>query len=227
MRRTVLVFGICIAVMGGAIGAAYGLRLGPWSEGSVGPGPVIARVDGRPIYLNEAKARVAGLTTVHGEPDEGWQDIVLRSLVADAVLEAYAEREGLELTDAEVDAHIERIRGQFSDEDGFDAWLDSNDMTLEELTRRIRLQDLTVLVYESVTADIDITVDDIRDYYRENRSSFIGADGEAAPFLAVRHDIRETLTTNAKDDAYTAWLEDQRARAEVVVVMDDWWRSIT
>jgi parvulin-like peptidyl-prolyl isomerase len=225
------VIAIVAAIVGGSVGLAYALHLGPWRQSSppttVDLGPVIVTVNGAPVHLQEAKARVQGLETVHGEPQDDWQEMVLQSLIADALVEAHARELGIGVTPEALQEHIDRIRARFASDDEFEDWLSSLGMTLAELERRLALQDLTVLVYEAVTADVEVTLEDVRAYYNENRDSFVDAEGNRTPFLAVRHDIKEQLLNAEKEAAYSAWLEEERSQAEVEIVMDDWWRNVT
>lgn len=227
-RAIVLIAATAALLLGASVAIAAALDIGPFGTGSqADPGPVIARVEGRPIHLEEARARVEGLTSVHGSPEADWEEIVLQSLVDDALLEAKASEMGLSVTDAELESHVAEIRTMFDTEEAFVGWLDSQGMTESELVRRITLQTLAVKVYEEVTRDVQVSTEDIRAYYREHRTEYVGPDGEIMPLLAVRQDIRDDLLKQAKDEAYGAWLQEQRAQADVVVLMDDWWRTVS
>jgi len=99
-------------------------------------------------------------------------------------------------------------------------------LTLDELERRVRLQTTAVRVYEAVTADVEVSEGEIRNYYEEHPQEFLGADGSPVPFSAVRDSIAESLMEEEKNGAYAAWLDARRRAATLVIVMDDWWRSM-
>ena len=210
---------------------AYALHLGPWAApASPDPGPVIARVDGDPIHLAEARARVESLASVHGDIEQtlgkDWPEQVLRSLVDDRVLVNAAAELGITVTDEEVAAHLQRVESLLPEDESLDEWLASQGITRQELERRIRLQLIGARVYEAVTRDVTVTGTEIRAYYRKHRDEFEQVDGTVTPLLEVRRSLRETLLQKARDEAYAAWLRDARARAEVVVVMPDWWKRL-
>lgn len=217
-----------LAVLGGL---AYALRLGPWA-GPTSPdlGPVIARVDGDPIHLAEATARVQGLASVHGDIQQtlgkDWPERVLQSLVDDKVLMHAAADLGITVTEEDVAAYLQRVGGLLPEGEGLEDWLASQGMTREELERRARLQLIGARVYLAVTRDVAVSGADIRAYYREHREQFEEVDGTVTPLLEVRRSLRETLLKQARDEAYAAWLRDARAAARVEIVMPDWWRRL-
>ncbi len=236
-----------IALLSGALAALFLLAVGVVSllghdstakpgstAGSSAPldlGPVIATVDGQPVYLGEAKSRIDGLTTLHGDLTsvlgEDWHDVILGSLVSDQVLRAEAKTRGIEITDADIQSSVASIQGMLGEGQTLDGWLADQGISYAELERRIELQLIGSRVYVAVTKDVTVTGKEIREYYRENKVDYQGTDGHTSPLLEVRRSIRETLLKDERDQAYAAWLERARTDADVVVVMNDWWKDLT
>lgn len=210
------------------VGGAWALHLGPFA--STDRGPVIATVDGRPIYLSEARYRVAGLSTAHGGGLEAlgqaWPEQVLQSLVDDQIILHEAETLGLSVSDQEIASELLRLQRLFPDLTAYQSWLASQDMSEGELERRIRLQSLTMRVYQAVTGDVTLGEDELRAYYETHAGDFLTAEGSPAPFDDVRSTIEAQLAGAEKDAAYAAWLGSLRGDVSVVILMDDWWRSI-
>ncbi len=229
-RRTkVAVVLVAIAAVAAAVTViGYAFGLGPFAD--EGAGPVIARVDGRPIYLEEAAARVEGFSSIHGGIQEAfgpdWHDRVFQSLVDDQIIREEAARLGIVASELEISSHLQRLEGMFSSSAEFQRWLDSQHMTVGELERRIELQTLAARVYESVTANAEVSVDEIKAYYRQHQGELAQVDGEPPPLSQVRGEIQRQLEKEKKDQAYAAWLEGRRQTVNVVVVVDDWWRDI-
>ncbi len=221
----VLVAGLVLA--GGGVGAARLLHVGPWRPED--PGPVVARVDGRPIYLSQAEARLQGLASVHGDVSDSlgadWPQKVLQSLVDDVLIQEEAERRDIHLTDEEIAAALSQVRQDFPSGEAFDRWLEDQGMDLAELERRMTLNMLAARVYMAVTADVKVAGAEIRAYYRSHRSNYEGADGPT-PLLEVRASIRDALEQQERDRAFAVWLDERRDGANVFVVLDGWWRNI-
>lgn len=193
-------------------------------------GPVIATVDGNPVYLGEAKSRVEGIASLHGDIEtvlgEEWRDAILQSLVSDQVLRAAATELGVTITEADIQASVAEVEGMVGEGQTLETWLEAQGMSYAELERRIELQLIGSRVYVEVTRDVTVAGEEIRAYYREHKLEFTGADGHVSSLLEVKRSIRDGLLKDAKDLAYATWLADAKAEAEVVVVMDDWWKEV-
>lgn len=211
------------------VGAAVVGYLSLHASASLDMGPVIARVDGTPIYLAQAKARVEGLSSVHGDVQTtlgaDWQDKVMQSLVDDVIVRDEAVRRGLAVNDADLAETVQGIRNDFPSQEAFEKWLGEQGMSLQELERRVELNMLSTRLYVDITAEVKVTNDQIRGYYHEHKADFVGPDG-TPPLLEVRTQIREDLLKQAQDAAFGAWLEQQRQDVNVVIVLEDWWRRV-
>ncbi len=218
------------ALLAGALAAAGTLAfvlLRDGGEAASDRGPVIARVDGTPIHLAEARTRVQGVATVHDEGGLGpeWADRILQSLIDDVIIGAEARSRGIEPGEEEIEEGMSSIRTDFATEAEFEEWLEQQDMDLPELRRRVTLDLLTSRVYLAVTADVRVTDEAIRNYYRSHRSEYV-VDDRRIPLLEVREDIRQMLEKRDSDRAFDEWLTDGREGARVVVLMQDWWERL-
>jgi len=233
-KRAVVVIAAFVAVVTvGMVGGAYALHLGPWEEQTaqaLDRGPVIARVDGNPIYLHDAEERVQGLRSVHGSIEDvlgkDWTDRVLRSLIDDQVLREQAQKLGIVVTNQDVQTWVDEIRTQISTGQTLEQWLTAQHMTMAELERRGELQLIGGRVYDAVTKDVAVSAAEVRDYYRANKVQYENGDGSTQSLLEVSASIRQSLRQSKQEEAYAAWLNDARSQANVVVVMDDWWRNL-
>jgi hypothetical protein len=235
-KMLVLVSAAVALVVIAGIAVAGALDVGPWADPAVETvpardlGPVIAEVDGQPIYLGEIRSRVEGIASVHGSLEESlgkdWQDDLLQNVVDDKIVEQQAAALGIDVTPAQIDTSIERLRGYFASEQEFQAWLTEGEMDEAELRDRIRLQDLATGVYLRVTDDVAVGADEARAWFAKHPEDYPGVDGEGVPFYAVKDEIEKDLLKDERDEAYAAWLEAQRGQVEVVIVMDAWWKEI-
>jgi parvulin-like peptidyl-prolyl isomerase len=231
-KRSIVIGGVVALVAVGLAVGAYALHLPPWDRPpeTLDLGPVIARVDGRAIHLHEAQARVEGLSTVHGDFQEAlgerWPEQILQSLVDDQILLEQAKELGITVSDEDVRAYVDRVEGMIGADQSFDEWLAGQGLSVAELERRATLQLVGARVYLTVTEDVTVTGDELQAYYREHRTDFQETDGTIPTLLELRRSLRETLLKQEQDEAYAAWLQDVRDQAEVVVVMDEWWRNV-
>ncbi len=230
MKRShlILLAGAVLVVAIAAIAGGFLLLRTPQEE-EPDPGPVIARVGGTPIYLGQARTRLAGVSSVHEDVKttlgDDWPDKILRSLADDVVIQRAATDAGVRITDAELGAAFEEMRAKFATEDEFARWLSSNGMTAAALEQRIHLQMLSSEMYLHVTDGVEATRQQIREYYRDHQTDF-AASGRVTPLLEVRNDIRDIVDKAEKDRAFAEWLDQQRTEWELVVVMDGWWERL-
>lgn len=193
-------------------------------------GPVIARIDGDPVTLTEAKLRVGGLSSLHGDIEdlmgEDWPDAVMTSLVEDRLIRAEAEEAGIVVSKGEVAEALARVRDLSGSAEDFDTWLAEQGLTYPELERRIWMQILNGDVYEHLTAGAEVSGEELRTYYRDHREAYEGVDGVPLPFIAVRSSLRTELLEERRTELFADWLAQARADVDVEIVDDDWWKEL-
>jgi hypothetical protein len=226
-KAAILILVAVLALLAG--GTAWVMHGGSLSSSD--RGEVIATVDGDPIYLRDAAARLEGLMTAHSGGTQSlgteWKDRVLQSLVDDVLIRQEADRQGITVADQQMADQILSLQGMFATLGEYESWLASQGIDQDELERRVRLQLLATAVYDSVTSGITVPPTDVRAYYREHRGDYAGQDGTVAPYADVRATIQQQLENKAKDAAYAAWQDERRAVADVVMIDEDWWRRIS
>ena len=135
-----------LVVMLVAIGTLAALRRGPWAPPAAAAppedrGPVIAEVNGNPIYLSDARSRIQGISAVHGKIGDtlgdNWPDVVLQSLVDDQLLGQAAGDLGIEVTQEDMQTWYEQIRGSIGSGQTIDGWLQTQGMTRSQMDRTI------------------------------------------------------------------------------------------
>jgi parvulin-like peptidyl-prolyl isomerase len=232
-KKTGVIVACAAVVLVAAVGGATALERrshDPVPAAARDLGPPIASVNGQLVYLDEMRSRVQGIELVHGtlraSLGPNWREELLQNLVDDKIVLQKADELGIVVTDAEVQAHLDEIRGMFPDQASFDQWLAQGQMDQAELFDRIRLQTVASLLYRKVTKGVPVSLDRARAYYDAHPDKYPGVDGNGAPFLAVKDQIKRDVAKKLRDRAYAAWLADQRKNADVVVLMDDWWKEI-
>jgi peptidyl-prolyl cis-trans isomerase C len=139
---------------------------------------VVARVNGENISKTEFDRAVAALEARNGGPVPADQrDRILRSvldqIVSYRVLVQESRTRNVAAADAEVDARIKEIQGQFPSEEAFTQMLTTRKTTLEEVRNDIR-DDLTIqkLIENEVAARSAVTPEQVADFYAKNPDQF-------------------------------------------------------
>jgi len=144
-----------------------------------GGADVMASVDGRKIlrsdvekyYLNQTSASDQPQAPI-GEQATSLRLSILRELIDDEILMHRAEKLGLLATDEEVDRKMNEIKSPYTQEQ-FDQKLKDKKITLDDFRRDLR-RSLTVekVLNKEVTSKINITDQDVSDYYNAHKGEF-------------------------------------------------------
>jgi peptidyl-prolyl cis-trans isomerase SurA len=138
---------------------------------------VAATVDGRKIYRADLEKQYENQTAGSQQQPVGEQATSLRlsilhQLVDYEILMRRAEKLGLLATDDEVDRKLNEIKSPYTKEE-FEARMKERKLTLDDFKRDLRRQ-LTVekVLNKEVTSKINVTDQDITNYYNAHKSEF-------------------------------------------------------
>jgi len=144
-----------------------------------GGGDVMASVDGRKIlrtdvekyYLNQTAGSDQPQSPV-GEQATSLRLSILRELIDNEIVMRRAEKLGLLATDEEVDREVNKVKAPYTQEQ-FDQKLKDKKITLDDFRRDLR-RSLTVdkVLNKEVTSKINITDQDVNDYYNTHKGEF-------------------------------------------------------
>jgi peptidyl-prolyl cis-trans isomerase C len=139
---------------------------------------VLARVNGETISKAEFDRAVAALEARNGGPVPAEQrDRVVRDvldqIVSYKLLIQESRARKVAADDAEVDARIKEIQGQFPTEDAFKQMLTSRQTTIEQVRSDIR-QDITVqkLIDGEIAEKAAVKPEQLTDFYTKNPDQF-------------------------------------------------------
>lgn len=206
--------------------------LQPWAnppEPEVTPpfaGEVIARIDGEPVFLSQAQARVDSLGGIHGEETsrKEWEELILNSIVDDKVVRDEAIRLGVGLPPGETaKATAQAASSLSSDPVAYLQGLSERDRARLQL--RIWANLTASRLYEYLGRNVEITDEETRRYFKENRDEFADLDPEIA-FLQAEDGIIETLIKQEQDAIFIEWLEGAHEKVSLEIVDKGWWRQI-
>jgi peptidyl-prolyl cis-trans isomerase SurA len=134
-------------------------------------------VDGRKIYRSDVEKYYANQTSGSDQQPAGEQATslrlsILRELIDNEILMRRAEKLGLLATDEEVERKLNEIKSPYTKEE-FDARLKEKKITPDDFKRDLR-RSLTVdkVLNKEVTSKINITDQDISNYYKAHKAEF-------------------------------------------------------
>lgn len=137
----------------------------------------MAKVNGRPItraevdkyYENQAAGSQQQPT---GEQANSFRLSILRNLIDNEIMMQRAEKLNLLATSEEVDGKLNELKAGFTQEE-FQKRLQEKHITLDDFKRDLRRQ-LTIdkLFNKEITSKINISDQDITNYYNENKAEF-------------------------------------------------------
>jgi peptidyl-prolyl cis-trans isomerase C len=116
------------------------------------------------------------------------RNAIVRSLVEQAQFEIAAEELGIEVTDEEVEERLDELKEQFfeGDEEKYEEELEKQGLTDEQVREDVRSRVLSEKVFDDVTADVEVTDEEVEAYYEENKAQF-----ETPASREVRHILVE------------------------------------
>jgi len=138
---------------------------------------VLAKVDGRKIYRAEVDKYYANQTAGSDQQPSGEQSTSLRlsilsQMIDDELLMRRAEKLGLLATDEEVERKLTEVKSPYTEEQ-FKQRLKEKKITLDDFKRDLR-RSLTreKVLNKEITSKINISDQDITDYYSSHRAEF-------------------------------------------------------
>lgn len=177
---------------------------------------VVARVDGVPITESMVNAVVKG--TIGGRPQPPsseeiatLSDAALDSLIDLELLYAAAQKQGIAVTDAQVDAEVARTRARFAKPSDYDAALARGGMTPAQLRADTRKTLVVNAFLEKVVwKDLRLAPDAAQRYYDQHR-----AELGQKPFATLRPAIERSLLADQRQQAQRAWLLELKKTAVI------------
>jgi len=165
---------------------------------------VVAIVNDDLITLSELKETSKSLDPTSQEPLD--DRTILNQMVESKLFEQEAKKRGLTVSDAELDASIEQVRGRYGlNEDQMEEVLKKQNLTPEAFREQWRIQTLgNKLLDSQLRNKIVVTDDEVVEYYKENygeidySSNFTETSEEE---VEVAHILIAPDTPNAEDRA--------------------------
>jgi hypothetical protein len=178
---------------------------------------VLAVVAGQPITLSDVRAAMALGLVPPAPAEEKPERAALNSLI-DRQLQLIEVNRYLppEPAAADIEARLAEIRGRFNGEPAFQAALNENGFTSDQLRARVR-DNLRIDSYLSQRFGVgaEPSEDELQRFYR---SSEFNRDGKQRPYAEVRDEVKRRLVEARKEALIRDWLAGLRRRVDVAVL---------
>lgn len=139
--------------------------------------PLAARVNGQPILLADYEKQVAQFEAALSDQkldlnsEEGQAALaqirhqVLEAMINQLLTEQAAAREGIAISDEELDSHIQADVQAVGDQGKFDQWLADNNLTREDYKAILRAELIYGAIFERVTAAVPTSAEQVHVRY--------------------------------------------------------------
>ena len=152
---------------------------------------VVARVNGEAVTKTDFDRAVQNLEARAGGPIPAEQrDQVLRGVLDQIIGYTVLVQEGrarnVTVPDADVDARIGQIRGQFPSEEEFTKMLGERKLTLDQVKSDVR-RDMTItkLIDAEIASKIAVTPEQVNDFYAKNPDQFKQGESVRASHILI------------------------------------------
>jgi parvulin-like peptidyl-prolyl isomerase len=106
-----------------------------------------------------------------GELAEQVQARILTDLIESIIVRQGAEELGVEVSDADVEQRREELIEEVGGQEAFDELVEESGLTVEQIDEQVRDIVIREAIQEELTADIEVSDEDVAAFYEENRET--------------------------------------------------------
>jgi len=218
-----IVVGVVVLVV--LLAGLFLYNKGSGAEDSSADSVAVARVNGEEISRADLNASLAQLVAERGIDeatlDEAGraelQTLAIDGLVSLTLIRQATVASGVVVSDAEIDAEIAGIKGQFESESEYLAQVSARGMTEPVLRSRIA-SDMAVRIYLEQTLNLSsVAVSD------EEVEALYGQEAERAedlpPLSEIEEQIRGFITSEKQQGLLTVHAQELRANADIEILI--------
>jgi len=182
------------------------------------PSDGVAVVDGNEITqadfdtaFQQASSQ-AGLPQPPAPGDDQYQQVrdqALSALLDSAWIEGEGERQGVEVTDKEVQDTFTELKSQnFKTEAEYQQFLQQSGLTQEDIDERVRLQVISQKIQEQITNDTpEVSDEEVREFYDANKAQFEQPESRDIRVIVNKDpaQVQQALTLLQADNSPENW----------------------
>ena len=139
---------------------------------------------------------------------------VLDQMINAELLLQIAEKDGTSIEDKEVDAELEKIKGNFQDEKQFEEALKKNEMTEKELKAQLKKQ-MTVNKYlDSKIGKLEVTDEEIQARYDQYKELAKAQEQEPEELEKIKPQLEQQVISEKENEKISKLVEELRKENE-------------
>ena len=163
-----------------------------------------ATVNGEVIKKSELDVQMVKLEEQYPQMFEGadsegryldFQQRLLDNMINNVLIRQAAEDMDIVISDADVDAQIEELKSGFQTDEQFEQALEQAGMDVDSLEEQVRDQLLTEQLLAELTSDVEISDEEIQEYYDANEAQFTEEAAVHAAHILFDIDDKATAET--------------------------------
>lgn len=186
---------------------------------------LVATVDGEGISKQQYEKELEAMKATYeqqGMPadqmdskqKEELEKSVLDQMINAELLLQTAKNDGISIEDKEVDAELEKIKGNFEDEKQFEEALKKNEMTEKELKAQLKKQ-LTVNKYlDSKIGKVEVTDEEIQARYDQYKELAKAQEQEPEELEKIKPQLEQQVISEKENEKISKLVEDLRKENE-------------
>jgi peptidyl-prolyl cis-trans isomerase C len=168
---------------------------------------VVARVNGQAVTKQDFERMIHTIETRAGQPiPADRRDEILRGaldqLLTYTLLSQESKTRGIKVEDAEVDAKMQQLRGQFPTQEAFEKAVKDRGMTLEGLRKDAKVDLSVTKLMDAEVSTVPGPSDlETKEFYEKNPNQFKQEESVRASHILVRVDEKADAARKAKAKA--------------------------
>ena len=140
---------------------------------------------------------------------EKYGEVVLDELINQALVQDLIKKNGVEVTDTDIEEEVANLKLQLGGDEVFEATLAQYGLNLDQLKERLQVT-IGQRKLASVMFSPEVTDEEVLEYYTQNEASL-----EGRPLSEIQEDIKASLLDQKLQQEFSTWFAEQREAATI------------
>lgn len=150
--------------------------------------------------------------------DQAYGETISQTLIENTLIRQEAKKEGIELTQEEVDAELQNTIDYVGGQEEYDATLLSNGITNDDVIEQI---ELSLLTRKIISPTLEYTEDDVKSFFDQYSSLMFPSEtnaleeGEKLNYDLYKDEAESVYVDQLVSDAKDTWLKELESTAKI------------